>query len=634
MGAGFMGKHISLAGLLSLGLAANAQSIHVRGKVTDAAGKPIANAVVELTKAKLKVTTAADGLYTLGSGSPIARRVADADGMRLNHGDLELSVAEAAPIRIGIFDLRGNLLDQVAMDRAPAGSYRLNLAGRVQASNLVLVKASVGEKAKVFAYFTMARGGGTGAQLEYFGPSGALLAKTAAFVDTLKAAATGYQTKSFALISYDLAQDILLEASATCAAPTPPTAKDAVTLDMAVTEGAPTYGASGFIYGISQDGLQPPDSLLSAIKVKTFRAGRGTSGGCGEANWKAHWKVMKAYYAKAKALGGTMLMLMSDDYQYSCPLPGANGDWTTFDAFLDQLIDSVKANGMTGPDVRWELWNESDYAPTFWSGTQAQWLDTWKHEYGHVRAALPSAVIEGPSFASGAGGASMSAFLDYAKTNDVVPDILNWHEAGGGSDPQADLATAMRGLSSRGITGVKAFDINEYGSKAEQNPGHSAWFLARFDRAGLQGLRSNWAGGSEFFSNLGDLVTTNWQPNSQYWVYKRYADQTGLRINTVPGTQVDAVAYADAGAAKSIIVVGNRGGTTGAVNVVIKNVPSWLQAGGLAKVLVEKMPAGTGASTGPTVVSNAAVAVTCNTLIVTLDWATANDGYVLTLTPN
>jgi len=94
------------------------------------------------------------------------------------------------------------------------------------------------------------------------------------------------------------------------------------------------------------------------------------------------------------------------------------------------------------------------------------------------------------------------------------------------------------------------------------------------------------------------------------------------------------VAYADAGAAKSIIVVGNRGGTTGAVNVVIKNVPSWLQAGGTAKVLVEKMPAGTGASTGPTVVSNAAVAVTCNTLIVTLDWATATDGYAITLTPN
>lgn len=188
-------------------------------------------------------------------------------------------------------------------------------------------------------------------------------------------------------------------------------------------------------------------------------------------------------------------------------------------------------------------------------------------------------------------------------------------------------------LSTRGITGVKGFDLNEYGSQTEQNPGHSAWFLARFDRAGIQGLRSNW-GGSTFFSNMGDLVTTNWQPNSQYWIYKRYADQTGLRINTTAGSQVDAVGYQDASAAKSIIVVGNRGGVTGSVNVVIKNVPSWLQNNGTTRVLLENMPTGTGALSAPVVVSNTSVSVTCNTLIVTINWATATDGYVLTLSPN
>jgi hypothetical protein len=620
--------------MLALGLAAHAQNINVRGKVTDAAGKPLANAIVELTHAKLKDTTGADGQYALTAGTIAVRPFADraAVNMRLDQGALEFAVAEASPIQIGVFDVTGNLLERTNLDRVAAGRYRLNLAGRFPADNLLIVKASIAGQTQVFTYFPMTRSGNAGADLVYLGPAGALLAKDAAFVDTLKATATGYQAKNSALTSYSVQQDILLEANVTCSAPTPPTAKDAVTLDMAVTEGPPTYLASGFIYGISQDGLQPPTALLSDIKVKGFRAGRG-SGGCGEANWKAHWKVIKAYYSRAKELGVPMLMLMSDDYQYSCPLPGDGGDWTTFDSFLDQLIDSVKANGMTGTDVRWELWNESDYAPTFWSGTPAQWLDTWKHEYQHVRAALPSAVIEGPSFASGAGGSSMSSFLDYAKTNNVIPDILNWHEAGGGGDPQADLATATRALSTRGITGVKNFDINEYGSQTEQNPGHSAWFLARFDRAGIQGMRSNWSGAPGFFANMGDLVTTNWAPNSQYWIYKRYADQTGLRINTTAGTQVDALGYEDMAAAKSIIVVGNRGGSTGSVNVVIKNVPSWLQSGGTTKVLVEKMPTGSGALSAPAVVSNASAVVTCNTLIVTLDWATATDGYVVTLSP-
>ena len=418
----------------------------------------------------------------------------------------------------------------------------------------------------------------------------------------------------------------------TCTPPTPPSAKDSVTLDMAVAQGAPTYVGSGFIYGISEDGTQPPTPLLRDIKVQEFRAGRGVTGGCGQAAWDTHWKVIKGYYARAKELGVPMLILVSDDYQYSCPIPGDGGDWTTFTDFMSQLIANVKANGMTGPDVRWELWNEADYSG-FWKGTQAQWLETWKHAYQQVRAAIPGAIIEGPSFATGAGGSWMNAFLDYAKTNNVMPDYISWHEAGGGGDPVADLATINRGLSNRGITGVKGFDLNEYGSTSEQNPGHSAWFLARFDRAGIQGLRSNWAGGSQFFSNMGDLVAANWQPNSQYWIYKRYAAQTGVRTSVTAGTQVDAVAYQDPCAAKSIIVVGNKGGVTGAVNVVIKNIPAWLQTGGSTKILLEKMPTGNAALNAPAVVANAAATVTCNAMTVTIDWATAADGYVVTLSP-
>ena len=80
-------------------------------------------------------------------------------------------------------------------------------------------------------------------------------------------------------------------------------------------------------------------------------------------------------------------------------------------------------------------------------------------------------------------------------------------------------------------------------------------------------------------------------------------------------------------------MVGNNGRTTGSVNVVVKNMPSWLQSGGSTKVLLEKMPTGESAVTAPTVVSNAAAAVTCNALTVPINWATSTDGYVVTLTP-
>jgi hypothetical protein len=74
--------------ILALGLSANAQTINVRGKVTNAAGNAVANAVLELTRAKLKDTTGADGLYALNSGGAAVRPFAHpaSGSMRLNQG--------------------------------------------------------------------------------------------------------------------------------------------------------------------------------------------------------------------------------------------------------------------------------------------------------------------------------------------------------------------------------------------------------------------------------------------------------------------------------------------------------------------------------------------------------------------
>jgi hypothetical protein len=427
--------------------------------------------------------------------------------------------------------------------------------------------------------------------------------------------------------------------AASCVPPNPPSAKDSVIVDMGVTSGAPTYRASGFIYGISQDGSQPPLATLSDIEVRHLRVGGAQigcpSGGYVNGQYAARWNAVKAYYAKAKATGATLLVLVHDIWGADavCKVPrwpGGGGDWSEYTRFVTQLIGDMKANGMTGPDVRWDLWNEPDYS-AFWGGTQAQWLEMWKRGYQQVRAAIPDAVIEGPSLASGV-GSWFNAFLDYTKANKVIPDYVGWHEAGGGGDPVNDAKNARAALSNRGMN-VSSLDISEYGSGSEQNPGHSAWFIARLERAHVDGLRSNWGGGSGLYSTMAGLVTNSWQPNAQWWVYKRYADQTGVRASVTAGSQIDAVAYQDATRAKAIIVVGNRGGTTGSVNVVIENVPAWLERDGTTNAVVEKMPNGNGAVTAPTVVSNAAAAVTCHSFTVAVDWSDAKDGYAVSLTP-
>ena len=231
--------------------------------------------------------------------------------------------------------------------------------------------------------------------------------------------------------SPNCSQPATAPANANCSPPAPPPSGDSVTLDMALALGVPTYRASGFIYGIAQDGSEPPNSTLADIKIQSLRVGGAQigcpNGGYVNGQYTARWNAVKAYYAKAKAIGAKVLLLVHDlwgaDGACNVPhYPGDGGDWTQYTSFLSQVISDAQANGMTGPDVRWELWNEPDLS-IFWKGTQAQWLEMWKRGYTQVRAAIADAVFEGPSVATGPGGSWASAFLDYVKTNNVVPEL-------------------------------------------------------------------------------------------------------------------------------------------------------------------------------------------------------------------
>ena len=61
---------------------------------------------------------------------------------------------------------------------------------------------------------------------------------------------------------------------------------------MSSAQGAPTYLASGFIYGIAQDGSQPPNTMLTGIQVKGLRVG-GAQTGC-PPNYTTRFNAVKA----------------------------------------------------------------------------------------------------------------------------------------------------------------------------------------------------------------------------------------------------------------------------------------------------------------------------------------------------
>lgn len=201
---------------LAMAVAANAQTVNLRGKVTDGTGKAVAGAKVELTNLKHSATTGADGSYTLNFVVDALRPVpgAQSGDIRMEKGVLRLSVASASPVQIEIFNVAGNLLKRESLEKASTGIYEMDLAGKLPGENQLIVKASIGGEVRTFKYLpTDNIVGQMKISLDNTSSSGARLAKVAATVDVLKVSATGYAAKSVELTSLDATVDVTLSTS-------------------------------------------------------------------------------------------------------------------------------------------------------------------------------------------------------------------------------------------------------------------------------------------------------------------------------------------------------------------------------------------------------------------------------------
>jgi hypothetical protein len=419
---------------------------------------------------------------------------------------------------------------------------------------------------------------------------------------------------------------------------------DEVTVDFGKLSGTPTYRASGFIYGLSEDGRLPAIELQSEIKVKFIRAGGAQlgcpNGGYVNGQYEQRWASVKGYYARAKAIGATFILLPHDLWGADavCPVPrwpGDGGDWQEFTHFLAQVIADVKANGMTGADVQWDIWNEPDLkVPVqFWGRDQFQYLEMWKRAYRQIRAAIPDAVIVGPSTAGQPAINWMwfTAYLDYIKANQVIPDYLSWHQLVPESDPQTSKDHLDAMLSARGIS-VKGYQVNEYGSNTkEQQAGPSVWYLGRFERTGIDALRANWGMGGGLYLGMGDLVTETGLPTASWWAYQRYAQMTGTQVAVNTGKKVDGVAAVDPEKRQAIILLGSRAGITGQVMVKLEKLFEYFHAGEKIQVKIERLSEGSGSLPMPVIIDEKSMTVTAD-LSFAIAWSSAFDAYVITVT--
>jgi len=74
-------------------------------------------------------------------------------------------------------------------------------------------------------------------------------------------------------------------------------------------------------------------------------------------------------------------------------------------------------------------------------------------------------------------------------------------------------------------------------------------------------------------------------------------------------------------------------GVTGPVAVNLNGIPSYLLNNSSMNVLVERMPAGSGYVSAPTVVLDQVMNVSKNSLSLMVNWSSPADAYAIRLTP-
>lgn len=256
-----------------------------------------------------------------------------------------------------------------------------------------------------------------------------------------------------------------------------------------------------------------------------------------------------SYYRTCREYGARMQLLIADlwgaDGTAQIAMPGDDGDWSSYDEFLNTLTQSVYENNMS-EFLDLDIWNEPDLPDLFWQRNQSQYLQMWGRGYYRLREAFPFNNLVGPSSSSSPrlGNTWMEAFLEFIKANASVPDMYSWHLERSGDDLQITLPE-FRTLRQDYQLPDRPITCNEYATEAEQQPAGSAWYISRLERYGIQGLRGNWApnGSYDYFAGLlgkphaetaeYNASQAGYWNNGEYNVYKYYKmNMTGTKVNT------------------------------------------------------------------------------------------------------
>lgn len=307
-----------------------------------------------------------------------------------------------------------------------------------------------------------------------------------------------------------------------------------------------THGSTGFLYGLTDDGISSDTTLnglsLTENSVHVGKSPSGVQHPNGDVlNTTDQWK---------RNGGGEIQVYMKEAYK-NFPYV-AYGDGGMDGDYVPKLKAMVEEFNTKFPqykdDVVWIPFNEPNINDAnYWNlaskeSVQKTFFEDWDKAVEAIRSVYPKARIGGVNF-DHYDNSFYKKFIQHAKGSGTVPDVVTWHELADGfgsylnhfqqwkaiekevlSDYTPPAGTALQ----KGQT-IKV-SINEYawkdqnGKAIEQvKPGRLLQYVTRFEKTGAQGALPYWYPAGD----LDWLVTKNNQVTGSYWLYYWYGLMKG-----------------------------------------------------------------------------------------------------------
>lgn len=158
----------------------------------------------------------------------------------------------------------------------------------------------------------------------------------------------------------------------------------------------------------------------------------------------------------------------------------------------------------------------------------------WKMTYDYVKSLDEDAVIGGPGFCDYE-TTKIEGFMTYCAENDCVPEIMIYHELAWWSIPdwQMHVDDYRRIENELGVNELPII-VTEYGTMEDcGNPATMLHYIIAMEKSGVYGNMAYW----RLANNLNDTAADDNSPNSNWWLYRKYAEMDGNLLEVTSKTQ-------------------------------------------------------------------------------------------------